>query len=483
MKCQIIELLQSLKEMVDVIGKDEIKYKNFSADCKMVVDYLAVVLSDYECAKSEITALVDLFNMQFDDYALEQKNVKRICINLSRVVAYEIQTRWRMFFMPYKHSMWHSMESIYDTAVKDPRCDVFVMPIPYKTLNIDGTVMQQHCEIDKFTNIETVSYKETDIEGIHPEFIFIHNAYDNYNNLTRVEERFYSSNLNKCTENLVYTPYYTYFDSSKTACDRLILQQGIINADYIIAQSIQVKKEYIKRGFSDKKIIAKGSPKIDKIVNLMKNPPQMPKEWREKLEGRKVVLYTFPLEACVNREWLSAILNCMKTYWNDSDIALIFRPHPMVYSYAKGRGVNLDLLEEIFSFAKTGERIVMDTNSDISYAYSCSDSLMLSGTSSIINEYLATGKPIYFDLLNFDKAEASSQIFIDLSANYCPQHREGEDILEAHNRGVEDFFKVTKGELEDTKKAARQKSFADGFINCDASAGEKIYEELISKLT
>ncbi|MCM1237294.1 MAG: hypothetical protein NC489_45075 [Ruminococcus flavefaciens] len=41
-----------------------------------------------------------------------------------------------------------------------------------------------------------------------PDIIYFHNPYDNWNLVTSVGPRFYSSNLKKYTEKLVYIPYF-----------------------------------------------------------------------------------------------------------------------------------------------------------------------------------------------------------------------------------------------------------------------------------
>ena len=43
----------------------------------------------------------------------------------------DIKVRLEMVFLPYKASMWDSLESVWMAADADPDCDAYVMPIPY----------------------------------------------------------------------------------------------------------------------------------------------------------------------------------------------------------------------------------------------------------------------------------------------------------------------------------------------------------------
>ncbi len=481
-KLQLVELLHSLIELVSVIDSNKSKYDKFIGDCKLAADYVASLVGKYDCIKKPMIELQSIFTLNFHDYLIEKDRIEEICDQIENEIMEEIETKWRMYFLPYKYSMWNAMESIYDAAKQDLRCEAIVMPLPYTVLNLDGSIQEEVWEVEEFKTFNVANYKLTELEQIQPEFIFIHNGYDECNNLTRIDEKYFSTKLRTYTTHLIYTPYYTFFDVSKEACNRLMLQPGMINADYIIAQSERVKEEYMKRGFEGESVIALGSPKIDKVIEMMEQPPQIPDEWREKLKGRKVVLYTFSLEACFNREWLHKIQSCMESYWNDEDIGLIFRPHPLTISYAAGRNMNMDILTKIYNHAITGDRIVLDTFKDPRYAYMCSDGLMLSGTSSIINEYIGTGKPIYFDLINYETAADESQLCVDFRSLYCPVLKEGEECISAHEAGVAHFFDVAKGRIEDKKKESRKKAFEEGFLNSDGTAGARIYKCIISTI-
>ena len=49
-------------------------------------------------------------------------------------------------FLPYKASMWDSLESVYLAAKEDENCDAYVVPIPYYDKNADGSLGEMHYE-------------------------------------------------------------------------------------------------------------------------------------------------------------------------------------------------------------------------------------------------------------------------------------------------------------------------------------------------
>ena len=59
----------------------------------------------------------------------------------------EIPDKKEIAFMPYKASMWDSLESVYLAAREDKNCEAYVVPIPYFDRKADKTLgtMQKRC--------------------------------------------------------------------------------------------------------------------------------------------------------------------------------------------------------------------------------------------------------------------------------------------------------------------------------------------------
>ena len=59
-------------------------------------------------------------------------------------------------FLPYKASMWDSLESIWKTAYEDKSyCNTYVVPIPYADIDANGKVFQNSNDTsENFSRLE-----------------------------------------------------------------------------------------------------------------------------------------------------------------------------------------------------------------------------------------------------------------------------------------------------------------------------------------
>lgn len=224
------------------------------------------------------------------------KTLKKYMLKIENSVKHDISVRKEVVFLPYKASMWDSLESVWQAADADQTCDTYVIPIPYYDKNPDGSFRQMHYEGDQYPKkVPITNYKEFDFETHHPDIIYIHNPYDNINLVTSVHPFFYSDNLKKYTDKLIYIPYFVMgevspdneatVESKKHYC----MTPGVLNADKVIVESEDVRQIYIKaltkemgaasRSKWEEKILGLGSPKFDKVINTKK------KIWRYQKNG------------------------------------------------------------------------------------------------------------------------------------------------------------------------------------------------------
>ncbi len=200
-----------------------------------------------------------------------KKSVKNIIKQVIDDILYQARVikakknRWRAVFLPYNASMWTSLESIWRAAYNDPDCDAIVMPIPYYDIGNPSNISIKY-EGDQLPDYVPIThYEHYNIEEHNPEIIFSHNPYDDTNNLNRVPEKYFSSNLKKHTSCLVYSPYFTYGANNPGRTDFQYAVPGARNADFIIVQSDKVKEIFQSYGYPEFKLLAVGSPKIDAI--------------------------------------------------------------------------------------------------------------------------------------------------------------------------------------------------------------------------
>ena len=216
------------------------------------------------------------------------KNLKKSLIQIENSIKNDIKARLEIVFLPYKASMWDSMESVWRAADADPDCDAYVVPIPYYERNAGG-VLNKYCyEGDKMPDyVPVTSYDTYNLKDRMPDVIYIRNPYDQGNYVTSVDPRFYSGELKKYTPCLVYIPYYA---TAGGMSEGQSLCQAYFHVDHIVVQSKRFIK-FFDPVIPEEKFLPLGSPKFDRVIQMCSNPPKPPKDWKEKMEGRKVYFY------------------------------------------------------------------------------------------------------------------------------------------------------------------------------------------------
>lgn len=267
----------------------------------------------------------------------------------------DIKERIEAVFLPYKASMWDSLESVWRAAADDPDCEAYVIPIPYYDKNPDGSFREMHYEGSQYPDyVPVTNYETFDFAAHMPDMIFIHNPYDACNLVTSVHPYFYASNLKQYTKSLVYIPCFILDEihpkDSRAAAwiENFAALPGVVHADKVIVQSEDMKQVYINaltalaggqtRKIWEAKIYGLGSPKTDKAVNTKKEELDIPDKWLpilKKPDGsdKKIVLYNTSVGALLsyNEKMLEKMRDVFSVFKKKQDeVALIWRPHPLM---------------------------------------------------------------------------------------------------------------------------------------------------------
>lgn len=291
------------------------------------------------------------------------KKIQKQLTSLHNGIKYDMpEDRKEVVFLPYKASMWDSLESVWKAADADENTDAYVIPIPYFDKNPDGSFREEHYERDLYPEYVPITrYDEYDIEMRRPDVIYIHNPYDECNHVTSVHPYFYSKNLRNFTDKLVYIPYFILKEiepDDQTEIDRMkhfCFMPGTIYADRVIVQSEKMRQIYINeymkaskemglsgehldREFLEKKFLGLGSPKIDKVLNTKKEDLEIAEEWLriiKKPDGswKKIVFYNTSVSALLHYDEkmlrkMESVFGIFKENWDE--VALLWRPHPLI---------------------------------------------------------------------------------------------------------------------------------------------------------
>lgn len=354
--------------------------------------------------------------------------LKKYFTQTIRTLILALPEQYDMVFLPYKASMWDSLESVWIAAKEYTNCNRYVIPIPYFDKNQDGTLGHMHYEGDMLPDyVPITDYQEYNISLNHPEVIFFHNPYDQYNYVSSVHPDFYSKELKNNTDILVYIPYFvTEDDVEEHLCSNI----GVYMADRVIVQSDKVRDTYIRsyiktfienrkktedsNGISNKeymnrimkqaeyKFINLGSPKFDKVINSNSNDFPIPEEWDKRIGNRKVILYNTSIAALLSYKdiYLKKMRSVFNHFSQRDDVVLWWRPHPLFLSTLETMASQLseEYSQLVSEFLKTNCGIYDDTV-DLHRAIAVSDAYYGDG-GSLLAMYKFTDKPIMVQ--NFD---------------------------------------------------------------------------------
>ncbi|MCM1467479.1 MAG: hypothetical protein NC086_04975, partial [Alistipes sp.] len=212
--------------------------------------------------------------------------LKKMILELS-VLFDKIPITYRVAFLPYKASMWDSLESIWRCFAADERCETSVVAIPYFEANRQSNQWDQCYEGDQYPDdVPIVHFQDYLLENKKPDMVFVHNPFDQFNHITTVHPAFYSQELKKHCGKMVYVPYYVNPGFLSGDYNKLPL---LYRADYIVLQSEKMK-ETCKEFPYYERVLPFGSPKFDKVIRLNNAHIDPPEEWDMDMTGKKKIL-------------------------------------------------------------------------------------------------------------------------------------------------------------------------------------------------
>ena len=348
-----------------------------------------------------------------------EKKLRKLMVSVSNGIRSRIPTQRLVVFLPYKASMWDSLESVWKKMDADPDVTALVIPIPYYDRDSQGRLCELHYEGNMFPpEVPVGLYSKYDLEAMHPEAIYIHNPYDEANYVTSVAPEYYSSKLKDYTDELVYIPYFILGDidpSNEEAVkgvEHFITLPAVVNAHRVIVQSEDWRKVYIDvmtryvgentRSYWEKKIEGSGSPKLERVKNLRAEDFKIPEEWKSVIykgdgEKKKIIFYNTTVSALLqeNDKMLDKIRRVFEIFIeNKDDVALLWRPHPLME--ATLTSMRPDLWQEyknlVNKYRAEGWGIY-DDSPELDRAIAISDAYY-GDSSSVVWLYKETGKPV-----------------------------------------------------------------------------------------
>lgn len=311
-----------------------------------------------------------------------------------------LKVRLEIVFLPYKASMWDSLESIWMASDADPDCSAYVVPIPYYERGADGSPVKYHYEGGDMPDYVPVThYDSYHIQERRPDIIYIHNPYDQGNYITSVDPRYYSPELKKYTDLLVYVPYYA---TSGGMSEGQALCSAYLNVDYIVVQA-EKYREFFDPVVPREKLLPLGSPKFDRVIRMCMNPPEPPAGWKKDMAGKTVYFYNTSINGMLSdtRRFLMKMEYVFRCFRGREDACLLWRPHPLLDStfgsMRKEYKTVYDKLKHCFIQDHLG---IYDDTPDIEKTIALSDVYIGDAGTSVTALFGIAGKPLFI-LNNF----------------------------------------------------------------------------------
>ncbi|MHB8129589.1 MAG: hypothetical protein ACYDEX_11380 [Mobilitalea sp.] len=454
----ILECLEAVKVIKEQLLKEEDKLSNtlyqISNLYNLFIDFIEerTVVCEQEIA--DVIIQIGLIKSIFQDEAHTQLNV---------------------LFLPYKASMWDSLESIYEEAMKDKNCIAKVVPVPYYQLG--GDVETPAYEGELFpVNVPIIHYNSYNFKEELPDVIYVHNIYDQYNKVTRVHEFFFTENLKKYTNMLVYVPYHISepHKSEGEEFRAAYYLPGIKNVDKVVLPGKFIEEEALKDGIPSNKILTLGSPKFDSMIRSLASVEEYPLEWKTLMEGKKVILLAtgcnfFCNGVFCNMDLFNLIFDIPHYI---EKFVLLWRPHPLTLQTTKRfRPENVETLEATYELFRTGkekyqywENFILDESPNYIPALKIADILITEG-GSLMQSFLLTEKSVM--LLNA-KEDIRESFLLPSDAFYY--------FFDPKQPWYKLFKKFAEG--YDPLKEKRKNLAAIVYENVDGTCGEKVYNEI-----
>lgn len=379
--------------------------------CELIFQVFEMVQGCMECAEQESGTVPDA-DVLFG-------SMDRLLWEVTESIQKDIKLRKEVVFLPYKASMWDSLESVWMAADEDPECDAYVVPIPYFDRNPDGTAKEMHYEGDLFPEYVPIThYDNYDIAERHPDAIYIHNPYDEANFVTSVHPAFYSKRLKELTDCLVYIPYFVLQEinpKDKIAVkdmEHFVTVPGVLHAHKVVVQSEAMRQIYIDvmsqfageetRYYWEEKILGIGSPKFDKVHSTTKENIKVPQEWMDiiqKSDGqwKKIIFYNTSVSALLehSEKMLDKMRDVFETFKDNKDeVALLWRPHPLIKATIESMRPQLwEEYRKLVEEYRTAGWGIYDDTPDMDRAVALCDGYY-GDASSVVQLCREAGKPV-----------------------------------------------------------------------------------------
>ncbi len=308
------------------------------------------------------------------------------------------RSKIHIVFFANEPSCWPSMESVYIASLNDSGIESKLVVLPFLHHNLMEEV--DYLQYYRDLGYDAISYKDYDIREDSPDIALLIKPYGG------VPEGYQPKDLTEYICRIIYIPYGM---EATTELIKYGFQYYLQYKAWRHCAYGDVVKEFGTRyGYRNgENIVVWGHPKADYVSGVKNNKQNIPDEWKQKIHGRKTILWTPHHLVNENDEatgtfliWGASILDKMEA---ERGLAFIFRPHPMLTGNLINSGkYTAAMIEDLRDRIDKSENIIWDDNEQYYYSFCASDAIITDGTTFCI-EYLYTKRPILLTPRNMSK--------------------------------------------------------------------------------
>lgn len=407
------------------------------------------------------------------EYANMLNELYDLALVINKYCKDDIEYKIKVVFFAELGSKWDAMDSVYKAFKNREDCEVDVVLAPiYRAVKFpNGEIKSDVIYEDYLTpmGISHIPFNQYDIKKEMPDLAFTSQPYESV-----TTEQFWAENIAPYTR-LVYLPYFTAVCVLGEGQKYTHCQMPIHQLAWRVICQTQIQKEVYSKysPIQGKNMIVTGLPKWDYVVNMNDRKIDFPKEW-EKIKGKKIILRNCHYNIKKPEAVFDMIDDTMQRV-EGTDIAVLFRFHPMMetmfnvyYSEYKEKW------EEVKGKIISSKNMAIDNNISYEYAFEYS-SLLLTGQTSLIYQYLHTKKPVVLmysgNLKDSKILENEKEFFVKPTELYS---------VDSVDEAYDTCYKILSG--DDFEYDKRMKFIENFLPNADGHIGEKLSQYLIDEM-
>lgn len=411
-------------------------------------------ISPFMRMKVKFNKRCEKIEKQYLELKKSNKLLLKKCVQLKRSIKAIKSEKINLVFVCHGPSLWGSLQPLFDACINDSIFKVTIVAIPIKCSETEYANNGAEeffagfpCTVVNGYNYETGKWAS--LYDLEPDYIFFQTPY----NVHRPEE--YQSSVLLAYTSICYISYGLFLFSG--AVETIVNPEDYINDTYMVfSDSEYHMRKMIELTSSENTLFYPvGYTRLDLFGEYI-NYNSDSKQWSSTKENSKFRIIWSP--RWNERDGVSHFLDYKDLFLgfidNNKDVDFIFRPHPLAfYSYVEdGYLTKLDLEHYTDEYAKR-ENANIDTSGVFLDSFFSSD-LLIADPTSLMADYLFTGKPIIYCHKNncfnefgnklakaFYWAGSWSEV-----VDYVNMLRAGEDPLKQKRREIlEEMFRIPEG--------------------------------------